>query len=200
MASVSLTLLPLTSFAYSLNHFQLQAAIVTSEDDEELLEQQWDTQCREQMGIEGGNLLGALRFNLNRCINTHRRQSDLQERNKSFSSRKQARIDKVNIQSGEDLKERISTYQQRTYQQRLRTRIEFRNTLPQSQNQQQKSFQYVRSRNRISVQAKEQSIQTTKKLRSMYISKARMSCVDLHLNDKAACILEKLNELMEGNE
>jgi len=195
-ASISLTLLPVTTFAYSLNYFQLQKAASENIQDE-LQGQEWDTLCRDQLGIPGGDPLGALRFNLNRCINTHRRQANLQERNMSRTSRRQEQLNVRTIQSGTILKGRVSEYQRVRYQQRLRTRIEFRSTLPQTSNQEQKSFQYIRSRRRISVQAKERAIKITGNKRRDSIRKAREACVDLYSHAKAECIRENLKSLMD---
>ncbi|MFH1669989.1 MAG: hypothetical protein ABIA92_00175 [Patescibacteria group bacterium] len=194
-ASLSLTVLPISAFAYSLDYFDLQkdnAADMT----QELQEQKLDTLCREQLGMPGGDLLGALRFNLNRCINTLRRQPSLQDRNESRVSRRQLQTVTRSTQAGATMKKRVTSYQSRTYQQRLRTRIEFRSTLPQTKSQQQSSFQSVRASTRISVQQKEQAIQKEEKKRSDYIRQAREACAQLRSQEKSTCIRDKLEELM----
>lgn len=196
-ASLALTFLPCTGFAYTLE--QLGVMIEpTEETDEASQEQMWDTQCRKQLGLEGGDLLGALKFNLNRCINTQRRQAALQERIATQRNRLQQGADR-SARAGTALQNRVANYQMKLYQNTLRRRIEFQSSLPQSQRAEARSFQYVRSRRRLAVQEKEHEIRTTENRRSQYILKARMSCQDYTSHQKATCINEKLEELMGEN-
>ncbi|MCF7844739.1 MAG: hypothetical protein K9M03_02840 [Kiritimatiellales bacterium] len=193
-ASLALTLLPATGFAYYFSQFNLQNLLDDTETAEELQDQKWDTQCRDQLGIPGGDPIGAIKFNLNRCINTQRRQAALMERNKARAIRK------IKLMQAKDSQEvNAQRFQRTTFtQSSIRTRARSTSTLPQTSIQQQRSFEHIRSRNRVAVQAKEQTIRRAENNRSMYIKEARTQCADLYGKERTTCINEKLKEFINA--
>jgi len=196
--------LPLSTSAYSYLQFIIDPSIRDNVEDqqdeteEDVQEQLWDTQCRDELGIPGGDVLGALRFNLNRCINNRRRVS-AKEQSQSRSSVRTNLFLQSRTQTSTRF-EGIIRYTRRTLRNQIRLKQSFYKTFPQSSLEQQKSFESVRMQRRVAIQEKEQAIQREEKKRSYYVRDARIAWQGNQATERAQCIKDKIEELKAADE
>jgi len=195
---ISLTI-PLSASAYFYKQFDVEsitnnADVQTgTETDKEVQQQKWDTECREKQGIPGGDVLGALRFNLNRCINNKRRKAERVQMRLRSSIRTTQYLE-TRTQTSNRF-EGIVRYTRRTLKQQIKKKSSFYNTMPQNRVDRRKSFENARLRRRLSVQQKEQEIKRDEKRRSYYVRDARKACRGTQATERANCIKDKIEEL-----
>ena len=164
-AAVALSI-PLSTSAYSIHHFSyfkksapssnVDVPLETDEIPEEDQYQLWDTKCRDEIGIQGGDVMGALRFNLNRCINTKRRQVNLSKRQRRGARRASKRVG-LQVQDSQARREATKKQVNRSIINKQRVRRSFTSSLPKTQREKQRSFQSFRARERSQIRKKERS-------------------------------------------
>lgn len=199
--------IPFSASAYSLHHFSYfkksapaQTSDIPLEKDEVSEEDQyqiWDTKCRDELGIPGGDVMGALRFNLNRCINTKQRQVNLSKRQRRGARRASNRVD---LQSEGSQARREATKKQvnRSIVNKQRVRQSFTSSLPKTQREKQRSFQSFRSRERSQIRKKERSQVLSERAEHDAMIRARNACVRRISLDRATCIKEKKEEFLKA--
>ncbi|MBU0458727.1 hypothetical protein KKF03_04770 [Patescibacteria group bacterium] len=197
---LSASLLPVSAFAYNISHFKIESLkkvdpqeVERRDEDEQRII--LDTECREQLGVQGGDLQGALRFNVNRCVNMKIRQANLLAKQQSALDRKQL-DDARRIESTNARQQLTNTFNRWNMQKSSQARIKQSQTLPQTLKAQQQSFQSVRASNRRSVLEKENAIRREEQKRTESTREARLFCSSLRSLERMECIREKIIELM----
>ena len=201
---LSALVIPASVFAYSAVHFKADTLKAKDPneveepgiDDERVL---WDTQCRDELGLEGGHLLGALKFNLNRCVNNKKRQFDLEKRQAKYLTRSAHQKQKNEVNAAETGKN-TSDYMIERVKKSSKIFQAQKKTLPKTIKEKKTSFQSVRASRRSIVTAKEHEIRKNEAAENKVLSKAKKACAGLKAEEKVKCIGEKIKEMKEESE
>jgi len=199
-AAVAITI-PLSSLAYSAEHFKVEIDDIPLEIDELSEKEQrqiWDTQCREKLGIPGGDVIGALRANLNRCINSKKRQVALGKRQRRQTRRIARRIRANIVDVSEGAREIAKERSRKAIANVRRQRTSLTSSLPKTRREIERSVRASRAAERAQIRKLERRVTLTERSRAAARRKARKMCVHLVSLERAECIREKVEEILKS--
>ena len=205
-AAVALSI-PLSASAYSIHHFSsfkksastpvvdvpVEQDSVSEEDQNQL----WATKCRDELGIPGGDVLGALRFNLNRCINTKQRQVNLSRRQRR-GARRSVKRTQAQVNTSVDNRKSSDNQINRSIVNKQRIRRRFTSGIPKTQREKAHQFQIFRSNERAQIRKKERHQVVGARAERNAMIKARKACVKKISLERAVCIKEKKAEFLKA--
>ncbi|HCI03760.1 MAG: hypothetical protein QF755_05340 [Candidatus Peribacteraceae bacterium] len=205
-AAVALSI-PLSASAYSIHHFSsfkrsastsvvdvpVEQDTISAEDQYQL----WDTKCRDELGIPGGDVLGALRFNLNRCINTKQRQVNLSKRQRR-GARRAVKRTQAQVNASVDNRKSSENQVNRSIVNKQRIRRRFTSGIPKTQREKARQFQSFRSNERAQIRKKERYRVVSARAKRAAMIKARKACVKKISLERAVCIKEKKEEFLKA--
>ncbi|MFA7682195.1 MAG: hypothetical protein WCX61_04155 [Candidatus Peribacteraceae bacterium] len=201
VAVLTFSLMPLSALAYSTDLFVGDPFDAYDTTEELEMEQQIDAQCREEIGLPGGDLpFGSQRFQLRRCINTKQKEQANILRAEKRKVRTATQYQTKVLPKAEALKRRTTSFFRRTLQQKTDQRDAFRSALPQNATERTQWFETVRSRNRLQLQTQEQKILLDERELMRLKQDARKLCRNMKGQERADCITDELERLQSEAE